>query len=73
MSQWRPKREDELLAELEREVEKYPSDSLAAKAFGVSRGHMSRVLRRQKPITAKIALGLGYERQVCFVRYEQRG
>ena len=68
----RLKTEDDLLFELKREVERYPSDAKAAAAFGVTRGHMSRVLRRLKPITAKIALGLGYERQIRFLRYEER-
>lgn len=63
---------DDLLAELLREANRYDSDSALAKAFGVSRGHMSRVLRGLKPITAKIALGLGYEEQPRYVRYEQR-
>lgn len=66
------KSEAQLLAELIRQAERYPSDSAFAKAFGVSRGHMSRVLRGLKPITAKIALGLGYEEQRGFVRYEHR-
>ena len=66
------KTEDDLLFELERAVDRYESDAAAAKAFGVSRGHLSRVLSRQKPITQKIALGLGYERQYRFVRLEYR-
>lgn len=66
------KTEDELLYELECAVEKYPSDSAAAKAFGVSRGHLSRVLSRQKPLTAKLAHCLGYEQQYRYVRYEHR-
>lgn len=70
---WRPKSEDELLDELEREVERYASDAAAARAFGVSRSHLSRVLRRVKPLTATIAHGLGYEQQRWYVRYEERG
>jgi plasmid maintenance system antidote protein VapI len=68
----RLKTEADLLLELERAVDKYDSDAKAAEAFGVTRGHMSRVLRGLKPITAKIARGLGYEAQVRFVPYEQR-
>ena len=68
----RMKTEDDLRYELERAVDRYPSDAQAAKAFGVSRGHLSRVLRGVKPITAKIALGLGYEEQRGYVRYEHR-
>lgn len=66
------KRESDLLQELIRNVDRYPSDAAAAKAFGVTRGYLSRVLRGLQPITAKIARGLGYERQICFVRYEHR-
>lgn len=66
------KTETDLLIELRTASYKYPSDALFAKSFGVSRGHMSRVLRGLKPITAKIALGLGYEEQKCYVRYEYR-
>ena len=48
------------------------SDAKAAKAFGITRGHLSRVLRGEKPMTAKIALVLGYEQQRWYMRYEQR-
>lgn len=68
----RLKTDDDLLFELERAVEKYPSDRAAAKAFGVTRGHLSRVLSRQKPMTANLAHCLGYERQNRYVRYEHR-
>ena len=57
---------------LRNEVDRYHSDSAAAKAFGVSRGHLSRVLRGVKPIDGAIALALGYERQDCYVPYESR-
>jgi hypothetical protein len=67
-----PMREEDLLTELRDAVDVYPSDAVAARAFGVTRGHLSRVLRGLKPITAKIALGLGYEEQRCYVRYEER-
>lgn len=53
-------------------VDRYPSDSAAAKAFGVTRGHLSRVLRGQKPVDGAIAHALGYERQDCYVPYESR-
>lgn len=53
-------------------VDRYPSDSAAAKAFGVSRGHLSRVLRGLKPVSGVIAHALGYERQDCYVPYEER-
>lgn len=53
-------------------VDKYPSDLKAAKAFGVSRGHLSRVLRGLKAIDGSIALALGYERQDCYVPLEHR-
>lgn len=66
------KTEGELRAELERDVERYPTDSAAAKALGVSRSHLCRVLSGQKPITERIAHSLGYEQQRCFVRYEHR-
>jgi plasmid maintenance system antidote protein VapI len=68
----KPRSESHVLRELHIAVERYPSDSKAAEAFGVTRGHLSRVLRGEKPITAKIARGLGYEQQRWYVRYEQR-
>lgn len=71
MSRWL-KTESDLLHELETAVDRYESDAAAARAFGVSRGHLSRVLRQQKPITAKIAHCLGYQPEIRFVRYEQR-
>jgi hypothetical protein len=63
---------DWLRHELERVCDRYQSDAEAARAFGVTRGHLSRVLRGIKPITARIALGLGYEEQKRYVRYEHR-
>lgn len=66
------KTDSDLLHELETAVDHYDSDAAAARAFGVSRGHLSRVLRGLKPITAKIARGLGYEQQTCYVPYEHR-
>jgi plasmid maintenance system antidote protein VapI len=66
MAKWRT--EDELMLELEREVEKFDTDSAAAAWLGVTRGHLSRVLSGEKPITAKIARALGYEPMRCFVR-----
>lgn len=39
----RLKTESDLLHELLDQVEKYTSDADAARAFGVSRGHLSRV------------------------------
>jgi hypothetical protein len=68
----RMKTEDDLRNELIVEVERYESDAAAARAFDISRGHLSRVLRGLKPITSKIALGLGYEEQRGFVRDEER-
>ena len=66
------KTDDDLLYELELAVEKYPSDAAAARAFGISRSHLSRVLSKQKPMTRNLAHGLGYEQQHRYVRYEQR-
>jgi plasmid maintenance system antidote protein VapI len=68
----RLKTDGDLLLELEKAVERYTSDAQAARSFGVSRSHLSRVLSGQKPITAKIAHGLGYEQQKRYVRYEHR-
>jgi DNA-binding phage protein len=68
----KPLRESELLLVLRGDVERYKSDAKAAEAYGVSRGHLSRVLRQQKPITARLAHALGYERQSLFVPYEYR-
>lgn len=65
-------REDELLLVLRGEVERYHSDAHAAKALGVSRGHLSRVLRQQKPLTARLARALGYWQQSRYVPYEYR-
>lgn len=66
------KTEDDLRDELLDEAERYKSDAALARAFGISRSHMSRVLNGSKPITEKIALGLGYERQFRFVPLEYR-
>lgn len=63
---------DDLRLELEAEADRYPSDAKAARAFGVTRSHFSRVLRGQKRMSEKIAHALGYELQVHFVRYEHR-
>jgi plasmid maintenance system antidote protein VapI len=63
---------DDVLYELQRLADTYESDAALARAFGVSRAHMSRVLRGLKPITAAIAHGLGYEEQPRYVRYEHR-
>jgi plasmid maintenance system antidote protein VapI len=68
----RIKTEDDMLHELIDAVERYKSDAEAARAFGVSRSHMSRIVRGLKPITAKIAHCLGYETQRRFVAYEYR-
>lgn len=68
----RPLRHGELLAVLRSEVDRYASDAAAARALGVTRGHLSRVLREEKPITPKLAELLGYERQWLFVPYEFR-
>lgn len=53
-------------------VDRYQSDRAAAQAFGVSRGHLSRVLRGLKPVDGAIAHALGYERQDCYVPYEYK-
>jgi plasmid maintenance system antidote protein VapI len=66
------KTEADLLIELREEAERYESDAALARAFGVSRSHMCRVLNGDKPITDKIALGLGYEAQTHYVRLEHR-
>jgi plasmid maintenance system antidote protein VapI len=63
---------DDLRAELDREAYKYPTDAAAARAFGVSRSHFSRVLRGEKAMSEEIAHRLGYELQVHYVRYEER-
>lgn len=63
---------DEMRLRLINDVDGYPSDSAAAKAFGVTRGHLSRVLRGLKPVDGAIAHALGYERQDCYVPYEER-
>lgn len=68
----KPLRDYQMLALLERAVEGYQSDAAAAKALGVSRSHLSRVLSQQKPITDRLALALGYERHDLFVPFEER-
>jgi hypothetical protein len=73
MAQRRVLRDYEMRLQLQRAAARYPSDAKAAEAFGVSRGHLSRVLRGLKPIDGAIALSLGYERQDCYVPYEERG
>jgi len=66
-------RDYQIRLRLRNEVDRYRSDSAAAKAFGVSRGHLSRVLRGLKPVDGSIAHALGYERQDCYVPYEEKG
>ena len=68
----KPLRESEILLVLRGAVDRYESDAQAAKALGVSRGHLSRVLRQHKPVTARLAHALGYEMQALFVPYEHR-
>lgn len=65
-------RDYQMRLRLRTEVDRYPSDMAAAEAFGVSRGHLSRVLRGIKPVDGAIAHALGYERQDCYVPYEDR-
>ncbi len=62
--------DSEIQVRLRNEVDLYPSDSAAADAFGVSRGHLSRVLRGLKPVDGAIAHALGYERRDCYVQYD---
>lgn len=65
--------ESDLLLVLRGDVERYASDAEAAASYGISRSHLSRVLSGEKPITARLAHALGYERQSLFVPYEYRG
>lgn len=66
------KEASDLRYELELEAERYPSDAAAARAFGVSRGHFSRVLSGQKAMSKAMAHALGYEMQIHYVPYEYR-
>lgn len=66
-------RDYQIRLRLHNAVDRYRSDSAAATAFGVSRGHLSRVLRGLKPVDGAIAHALGYERQDCYVPYEEKG
>jgi DNA-binding phage protein len=68
----RPLRDHEFMTVLQNEVDRYRNDAAAAKALGVSRGHLSRVLRDLKPVTARIAHALGYQIEPLFVPYEER-
>jgi hypothetical protein len=65
-------RDYQMRLRLRNAVDRYRSDCAAAKAFGVSRGHLSRVLRGLKPVDGAIAHALGYERQDCYVPYEEK-
>jgi transcriptional regulator with XRE-family HTH domain len=67
----RPLRYYEFMAVLQREVDRYRSDAAAAKALGVSRSHLSRVLRDQKPVTDRLAERLGYKLEALFVPYDE--
>lgn len=69
----RPLRYYEFLAVLQRQVERYRSDAAAAAALGISRSHLSRVLREEKPITDRIAERLGYKMESLFVPYAPVG
>lgn len=66
------KHDSDLRLELEKEADRYPSDAAAARAFGVSRSHFSRVLRGEKAMSKAIAHALGYELQAHYVPYEHR-
>lgn len=65
-------RDYEMLKKLESACDRYRSDSDAARAFGVSRGHLCHVLKGRKPISKALAHALGYELQACYVPYEYR-
>lgn len=53
-------------------VDQHATDAAAARSMGVSRSHLSRVLRGEKPVDGAIAHALGYERHDCYVPYEHR-
>ena len=65
-------RDYQIRLQLRNVVDRYESDNAAAKAFGVSRSHLSRVLRGLKPVDGAIAHALGYERQDCYIPYEEK-
>lgn len=59
----------EVLGEIRRHVRLFKSDATAAKALGISRSHLSRLLSGDKPLTARVAAALGYDE---VVRYRRR-
>jgi plasmid maintenance system antidote protein VapI len=61
--------DDDLLAELEGLISQ-GSQAQAARALGVSQQFVCDVVRRRRPITRGLALKLGYERRVYYVRAE---
>ena len=64
--------EDELPKILELYVDDFPSVAAAARALGVSRGHLSRVLNGKKPITPNLIEALGYVvHEVLYRRLKQ--
>jgi plasmid maintenance system antidote protein VapI len=60
--------ERDVMMEFRREVESFSSDAKAAKAMGISRSHLSRVLSGAKPLTAKLAAFIGYEQETWYRR-----
>lgn len=57
----------EVYDELEKRNEEYESDSEFARQIGISRSHMSRLLRREAKPGAKVLKFLGLESLVVYV------
>lgn len=72
MATLRIKTADQLVRELLRVVDRHESDAAAARALGISRSHLSRLLSGEKPMTAKIAHCLGYAEEKRYIPYEYR-
>jgi transcriptional regulator with XRE-family HTH domain len=60
--------EKQLLRMLRERVKVYKNQSELARAIGISRSHMSRVVRGDKPIDGRVLAWLGYRAVTVYER-----
>lgn len=65
--------EDELRSILSFDCDMEGSQKKWADRVGISQSYVSSVLKRQNPISEKLALALGYRREVVFTKIEEGG
>lgn len=59
--------QEDMHAKLLEYVRQYSSQNDAAIALGVSAAYLSDVIRKNRPISDKVASHLGYSREIVFV------